>query len=67
MAGDAATTSGAKMLAFTHIVPSLPRPLMPLVTKGAEAHYAGPIRTMRDGDLLSITGKGEPHYRNLLD
>lgn len=67
VAGDAATASGAKMLAFTHIVPSLPRPLMPLVTKGAEAHYAGPIRAMRDGDLLSITGKGEPHYRNLLD
>ncbi len=66
-AADSATAAGAKMLAFTHIVPSLPKPLMRLVTLGADKHYAGPIRTMRDGDLLSITGKGEPDYRNLLD
>ncbi|RJT25056.1 MBL fold metallo-hydrolase [Chakrabartia godavariana] len=67
VAGDAATAAGAKMLAFTHVVPSLPRPLMRLVTVGAADHYGGPIRTMRDGDLLSITGQGEPAYRNLLD
>ncbi len=66
-AADSATAAGAKMLTFTHIVPSLPKPLMRLVTLGADKHYAGPIRTMRDGDLLSITGKGEPDYRNLLD
>lgn len=66
-AGDSATAAGAKMLAFTHIVPSLPGPLMRLVTLNADQHYAGPIRTMRDGDLLSITGKAEPNYRNLLD
>ena len=66
-AGDVAKAAGAKMLAFTHIVPSLPRPLMRLVTLGADKHYAGPIRTMRDGDLLSINGKDEPAYRNLLD
>ena len=66
-AADSATAAGAKMLAFTHVVPSLPKPLMRLVTLGADKHYSGPIRTMRDGDLLSITGKGEPDYRNLLD
>jgi ribonuclease Z len=66
-AGDVAKAAGAKMLAFTHIVPSLPGPLMRLVTLRADKHYAGPIRTMRDGDLLSINGKDEPAYRNLLD
>jgi hypothetical protein len=40
---------------------------MRLVTLGADTHYTGPIRTMRDGDLLSINGKAEPAYRNLLD
>lgn len=66
-AAKSATAAEAKMLAFTHVVPSLPRPLMGLVSKGAADHYDGPIRTMRDGDLLSITGKDEPEYRNLLD
>ena len=66
-AGNVAKAAGAKMLAFTHVVPSLPRPLMRLVTLGADTHYTGPIRTMRDGDLLSINGKDEPAYRNLLD
>lgn len=66
-AAKSATAAEARMLAFTHVVPSLPRPMMGLVSKGAADHYAGPIRTMRDGDLLSITGKGEPEYRNLLD
>lgn len=66
-AAESAKAADAKMLAFTHVVPSLPRPLLSLVTKGAADHYGGPIRTMRDGDLLSITGTGEPGYRNLLD
>ncbi len=67
VAGDVATAAGAKMLAFSHIVPAVPGPLMRLVIAGADQHYAGPIRAMRDGDLLSITGTGEPQYRNLLD
>jgi ribonuclease Z len=66
-AGDIAQAAGAKMLAFTHVVPSLPKPMMRLVTQGADTRYHGPIRTMRDGDLLSITGRDEPTYRNLLD
>lgn len=66
-AAKSATAAEAKMLAFTHVVPSLPSPLMGLVSKGASDHFTGPIRTMRDGDLLSITGSGEPAYRNLLD
>lgn len=66
-AGDIAQAAGAKMLAFTHVVPSLPKPMMRLVTQGADTRYHGPIRTMRDGDLLSITGRDEPAYRNLLD
>ena len=67
VAGDVATQAGAKMLAFTHIVPAVPGPMMRLVIAGADKHYAGPIRAMRDGDLLSITGNGAPQYRNLLD
>lgn len=66
-AGDIATLADARMLAFTHIVPAVPGPLMGLVIQGADQHYKGPIRAMRDGDLLSITGAGEPQYRNLLD
>lgn len=66
-AGDTAAAAGAKMLAFTHIVPSLPGPMMRLVTLGADKHYRGPIRAMRDGDVLSINGVDEPTYRNLLD
>lgn len=67
VAGDIATAAGAKMLAFSHIVPGVPGPMMRLVIAGADQHYTGPIRAMRDGDLLSISGTGAPLYRNLLD
>ena len=66
-AGEVATAAGAKMLAFTHLVPSAPRLLTPLVIEGADRSYKGPIRAMRDGDVLSINGKDAPAYRNLLD
>ena len=55
------------MLAFTHLVPSVPKAMTGLVIAGADRRYNGPIRAMRDGDLLSINGRDDPSYRNLLD
>jgi ribonuclease Z len=66
-AGEVAAKAGAKMLAFTHIVPSVPKAMTGLVIAGADHAYKGPIRAMRDGDMLSINGKDAPAYRNLLD
>jgi hypothetical protein len=38
-----------------------------LVIAGADRAYKGPIRAMRDGDVLSINGRDDPSHRNLLD
>ena len=66
-AGAVESAAGAKMLAFTHLVPSVPKAMTGLVIAGADRRYNGPIRAMRDGDLLSINGRDDPSYRNLLD
>ena len=66
-AGEVASAAGAKMLAFTHLVPSVPKAMTGLVIAGADRRYNGPIRAMRDGDVLSINGRDDPSYRNLLD
>jgi ribonuclease Z len=62
---DAAKAAKVKLLAFTHIVPSVPHFLEPAVLGDAARHYSGPIWMMRDGDVISI-GEGEPKRRNLL-
>jgi ribonuclease Z len=62
---DAAKAAKAKLLAFTHIVPSVPRFLEPAVMGDAAKHYSGPIWMMRDGDVISI-GEDKPKRRNLL-
>jgi ribonuclease Z len=67
VAGEAATASGAKVLAFTHIVPSVPAAMMRLVIKGADKAYNGPIWAMQDGDVISIPEQGAATKRNLLD
>jgi ribonuclease Z len=65
-AADVATAARAKLLAFTHIVPSVPRALEGALTGDAGSRFSGPIWIMRDGDVISI-GAGEPVRRNLLD
>jgi ribonuclease Z len=62
---DAAKAAKVKVLAFTHIVPSVPGFLEPLVIGDAAKHYPGPIWMMHDGDVISI-GEGKPERRNLL-
>jgi ribonuclease Z len=65
-AADVAKSAGVGMLAFTHIVPSVPKPLEFALTGDAESHYAGPIKVMHDGDVISISGKGKFKTQNLL-
>jgi ribonuclease Z len=65
-AADVAQEANVGMLAFTHIVPSVPKPLEFALTGDAESHYAGPIKVMHDGDVISISGKGKFKTRNLL-
>lgn len=65
-AADAAREAGAGLLAFTHIVPSVPSAMEPALLGEAEARFEGPIWLMRDGDVISI-GPGKPIRRNLLD
>lgn len=65
-AADVAKQAGVKKLAFTHIVPSVPKPMEFALTGNAADHYAGPIKVMRDGDLISISGKGQFAARNLM-
>jgi ribonuclease Z len=65
-AADAAKAAGAGLLAFTHIVPSVPHLLEPALLGDAQSRFAGPIWLMRDGDVISI-GNGKPVRSNLLD
>lgn len=65
-AAGIAKQAGVGMLAFTHIVPSVPRFLEGAVTGDARNHFAGPIRVMHDGDVISISGKGKFKTKNLL-
>jgi ribonuclease Z len=65
-AADVAKTADVGMLAFTHIVPSVPTPLEFALIGDAANHYAGPIKIMHDGDVVSISGKGKFDTQNLL-
>lgn len=65
-AARAASAARAGLLAFTHVVPALPRFLEPALLGEAERHFAGPIWIMRDGDVISL-GAGAPERRNLLN
>lgn len=66
-AADVAKAAGVGMLAFTHIVPSVPKPLEFALTSGTSDRYGGPIKIMHDGDIISISGKGQFTTKNLLN
>ena len=65
-AADVAKSAGVGMLAFTHIVPSVPKPLEFALTGRAGSRFSGPIKVMHDGDVISIEGKGKFETQNLL-
>lgn len=65
-AADVAKDAGVGMLAFTHIVPSVPKMMQGALLGNASAHYSGPMRVLQDGDLISISGKGTFETRNIL-
>ena len=66
-AAEVAKSANVGMLAFTHIVPSVPKPLEFTLTGDAARHYSGPIKIMHDGDVISISGKGKFETENLLN
>jgi ribonuclease Z len=66
-AADVAKKAGVGMLAFTHMVPSVPKPLEFALTGNAARHYSGPIKIMHDGDVISISGKRKFTTQNLLN
>lgn len=65
-AADVAKSANVGMLAFSHIVPSVPKPLEFALTGDAASRYAGPIKVMHDGDVISIAGKRQFKTQNLL-
>jgi ribonuclease Z len=65
-AADVAKKAGVGMLAFTHIVPSVPKPLEFALTGDAATHFAGPTAIMHDGDVISISGGPGFSTQNLL-
>jgi len=66
-AADVAKSAKVGMLAFTHIVPSVPKPLEFALLGNAAARYDGPIQVMHDGDMVSIAGDGQFKTQNLLN
>lgn len=65
-AANVAKSAGVGMLAFTHIVPSVPKPLEFALTGRAGSRFSGPIKVMHDGDVISIAGKDKFETQNLL-
>lgn len=65
-AADVAKKGGVGMLAFTHIVPSVPKPSEFALTGDAATRFDGPTAIMHDGDVISISGKGQFKTQNLL-
>ncbi|MBL0924902.1 MAG: MBL fold metallo-hydrolase [Sphingomonadaceae bacterium] len=65
-AADVAKRAGVGMLAFTHIVPSVPKPFEFALTDDAATHFDGPTEIMHDGDVISISGGPAFSTRNLL-
>jgi ribonuclease Z len=65
-AADAAKAAGVGYLALTHVVPSAPHFFDKVLVGDARHHFDGPITLMRDGDMLSVTGKGQISRQSLL-
>lgn len=66
-AAKRAAEAGVKALAFTHMIPQLPTPLLyPVFLEDAPKHFSGDIWVTEDGDLISLHGDGEITRQNLL-
>lgn len=65
-AANVAKSADVGMLAFTHIVPSVPKMLEFALLGQATGQYDGPIAVMHDGDVISIAGRNKFKTRNLL-
>jgi ribonuclease Z len=65
-AADAAKSAGAGMLAFTHIVPAVPRFMEGALVGDATNRFGGPVKIMHDGDVLSISDRNAISETNLL-
>lgn len=65
-AADVAQQAGVGMLAFTHIVPSVPTAMESALIGNASRHFSKAIRVMHDGDMISISGDGSYRETNLL-
>ena len=65
-AASVAKQAGVGMLAFTHIVPSVPALMEGALTGNAASRFSGPIKVMHDGDIISILGRDRFSEDNLL-
>ncbi len=65
-AAAVAKQAGVGMLAFTHIVPSVPEILEGALLGDARKYYAGPIKIMHDGDVISINSNSKFIESNLI-
>lgn len=65
-AAGVAKQAGVGMLAFTHIVPSVPKFMEGALIGDAAKQFAGPIAVMHDGDIISISDNHKFRTENLL-
>jgi ribonuclease Z len=66
-AAHIAEQAGVGMLAFTHVVPSVPHFMTGALIGNAAKQYDGDVRVMQDGDLITINGKNRFETQNLLN
>jgi len=66
-AAEAASKANVRALAYTHMIPPLPRKLLegPFL-EGVDAVYSGPIIVMRDGMILTLHKEREPEVKQAL-
>jgi len=66
-AATVAHSAGARALAFTHMIPPLPKKLLEVpFLRGVDDKYSGPVIVLRDGVLLSLRPQDLPLERELL-
>jgi ribonuclease Z len=66
-AARVAREAGVGMLAFTHVVPSVPAFMEGALVGDAADHFDGEIKVMHDGDLITIANKRRYDTQSLLD
>lgn len=66
VAAEEAKAAGVHLLAFAHVIPSVPWPLEATLVGDAPKRFDGPIWVMHDGDVISVGADGKAKRSNLI-